>query len=183
MNRKRTFRIHSSALALLSLFVLAPAALAQNPDPPDRYSEKLFKIDVREIILDSIDFNDQTARMSIGLNMSNLPVPLRLKDFDYRLRLFGLDTIEGNYDGEMKLGGKNASRINLPLVVNLRSIPGVIWSAFSNRGRLKFDLDTAFTVPLIVFDKRFKQSFSGEVPLKTLIDAATLLRARRLGGI
>ncbi|HXG93752.1 MAG TPA: hypothetical protein VNN73_15515, partial [Blastocatellia bacterium] len=73
------------------------------------------------------------------------------------------------------------SRVNLPLVVNLRSIPGVVWSAFTNHGRLKFDLDTAFTLPLFVFEKRFDKSFSGEVPLRSVVDAASILRARRLG--
>ena len=39
----------------------------------------------------------------------------------------------------------------------------------------------AFTLPLFVIEKRFDKSFSGEVPLKTLVDAATLLRASKLG--
>jgi hypothetical protein len=47
---------------------------------------------------------------------------------------------------------------------------------------LQFDLDTGFTLPLYVFEKRFDQSFSGEVPLKSLVDAASLLRAMRFGG-
>ena len=97
------------------------------------------------------------------------------------MRLYGLEAIEGSYDGLMKIGSKRGSRINLPLTVNLRSIPQVIWSAFKNRGRISFDLDTAFTLPLYVFEKRFDKSFSGEVPLKTLVDAATLLRASKLG--
>ena len=150
------------------------------PDRPtwDRYGDRLVDIDLSEVILESIDFRDQTARLSLALEIKNPFIPLRLKDFEYRLRLYGLEAIEGFHDGEMKLGGKGELRVNLPLVVNLRSIPGVIWSAFSNGGRLKFDLDTAFTLPLLVFEKRFDKSFSGEVPLKTLVDAATILRAR-----
>jgi hypothetical protein len=163
---------------LICVSIFAASAQAQGRRSPERYADRLVDINLSEVILESIDFRDQTARMSLGIEIKNPFIPLRLKDFEYRLRLFGLEAIEGFHDGEMKLGGKGGSRINLPLVVNLRSIPGVVWSAFSNRGRLKFDLDTAFTLPLIVFEKRFDKSFSGEVPLKTLVDAASILRAR-----
>src|SRR6185503_9790148 len=181
MNGRKLLRVGALALAFaLGVAALESSADAQTRRNASRYTDKLIKFSVSEITLESIDFRNQTALMGIGLEISN-PLPIKLKDFDYSLRLYGLETIAGNYDGEMKLGGKNGSRINLPVEINLRSIPGVIWTAFKNRGRLKFDLDTAFTLPLFVFEKRFDKSFSGEVPLKSLVDAATLLRASRLG--
>ena len=180
MNRKAVWGSGRRLPALLiCLLILASSAAAQGRRSPDRYGDKLEDINLSEVVLESVDFRDQTARMSLGIEIKNPFIPLRLKDFEYRLRLYGLEAIEGFHDGEMKLGGKDGSRISLPMVVNLRSIPGVIWSAFSNRGRLKFDLDTAFTLPLFVFEKRFDKSFSGDVPLKSLVDAATILRASR----
>ncbi|MEN3335736.1 MAG: hypothetical protein V7641_5101 [Blastocatellia bacterium] len=167
-------------IVAMCLFTLATSAAAQRPLPGDDYTDKLVSVSVREVILEAIDFRDQTARMSIALDVKN-PLPLKLKDFDYRLRLFGLEAISGDYDGEMKLGGKRPLRINLPVTLNLRAIPQIVWSAFRNDGRLKFDLDTAFTLPLFVIEKRFDKKFSGEVPLKSLVDAATLLRASKLG--
>ena len=167
-------------LVALCLFTLAGSAAAQRPLPGDDYTDKLVSVSVREVVLEAIDFRDQTARMSIALDVKN-PLPLKLKDFDYRLRLFGLEAISGDYDGEMKLGGKRPLRINLPVRLNLRAIPQIVWSAFRNGGQLKFDLDTAFTLPLFVIEKRFDKKFSGDVPLKSLVDAATLLRASHLG--
>jgi hypothetical protein len=167
-------------IVALYLFAIAANASAQSRIPDDDYSDKLVSVNVREVILEDIDFRDQTARMSIALDLKN-PLPLKLKDFDYRLRLYGLEAITGVYDGEMKLGGKRPLHINLPVKLNLRTIPQIVWSAFRNDGRLKFDLDTAFTLPLFVIEKRFDKKFSGEVPLKSLVDAATLLRASRLG--
>jgi len=182
MKQRRIFTLHQSAVAFaLGLMIFAAPAQAQNRRSSDRYSDKLISINVSEIVLESINFRDQTARMNVGLDITNALIPISLKDFDYRLRLYGLDAIEGSYDGLMKVGSKRGSRINLPVTVNLRSIPEVIWSAFKNRGRISFDLETAFTLPLFLFEKRFDKSFSGEVPLKTLVDAATLLRASRLG--
>ena len=102
-----------------------------------------------------------------------------MKDFDYRLRLADQDIIEGTHYGNLKIGGRRASRVNLPVTVHLRSIPNVVWSAFTNRGRLRYDLDSAFTLPLFVTEKRFDQSFS--VPLRSIVDAASILRARRMG--
>lgn len=167
-------------IVALCLFAFAASASAQSRIPNDDYSDKLISVSVREVILEAIDFQDQTARMSIALDVKN-PLPLKLKDFDYRLRLYGLEAITGDYDGEMKLGGKRPLRINLPVRLNLRAIPQIIWSAFRNSGRLKFDLDTAFTLPLFVIEKRFDKKFSGDVPLKSLVDAATMLRASKLG--
>ena len=168
------------SLCLLALLA-GSNAQAQSRLPVERLGGKLVNIKVGEITLESVNFRDQTARMSIGLDISNGLVPVSLKDFDYSLRLYDQQTIEGRYPGTMKLGGKRASRVNLPVIVNLRSIPGVLWSAFSNRGQVKYELDTGFTLPLFVMEKRFDQSFSGEVPLRSLVDAASILRARRLG--
>ena len=82
----------------------------------------------------------------------------------------------------LKVGGRSSSRVNLPVTVHLRSIPGAVWSAFRNRGRVQYELDAGFTLPLFVTERRFDQSLSGEVPLRTLVDAATILRASRLAG-
>ena len=136
------------------------------------------QIKVGEITLESIDFRNQTASLNVGLDIANGFIPVSLKDLDYRLRLADRDVIEGTHHGTLKVGGRRASRVNLPLTVHLRSIPEVVWSAFTNRGRLRYDLDSAFTLPLFITEKRFDQSFSGEVPLRSLVDAASILRAR-----
>ena len=136
------------------------------------------QLKVGEITLESIDFRNQTANLNVGLDVANGLIPVSLKDFDYRLRLGDRDLIEGSHDGTLKVGGRKASRVNLPVTVHLRSIPGVVWSAFTNRGRLSYELDSAFTLPLFITEKRFDQNFSGEVPLRSLVDAASILRAR-----
>lgn len=140
------------------------------------------QIKLSEVTLESIDFRNQTATLSLGLDVANGLIPVSLKDFDYRLRLADRDLIEGSHNGSLKIGGRRASRVNLPVTVHLRSIPGVVWSAFSNRGNIRYDLDSAFTLPLFITEKRFDQSFSGEVPLRSVVDAASILRARNIGG-
>ena len=170
------------AMALM-VFASAPAASAQWRLPElGRIGDSVnVQIKVGEITLESIDFRDQTADLNIGLDVANGLIPDSLKDFDYRLRLADRDVIEGTHDGTLKVGGRRASRVNLPVTVHLRSIPSVVWSAFTNQGRLRYELDSAFTLPLFVTERRFDQSFSGEVPLRTVVDAASILRARRLG--
>ena len=186
MNKKmiHSFRINRHILAvLLCLLALASGVSAQSRRQADRLGDKLVDINVGEITLEAIDFRDQTARMNVALDISNSLMPIKLKDFEYRLSLFNQQTIEGSYNGTMKIGGRKPSRINLPVVLNLRSIPGVVWSAFSNRGQVRYQLDAGFTVPLFIMNKRFDQSFAGEVPLKSLVDAASILRARRLNDV
>ena len=171
------------AVTLLT-FAAAPEASAQFRMPDlGRIGDAVnVQIKVGEITLESIDFRNQTARLNLGLDVANGLIPVSLKDFDYRLRLADNDLIEGSHNGTLKVGGRKPSRVNLPLTVHLRSIPNVVWSAFTNRGRLSYDLDSAFTLPLFVTEKRFDQSFSGEVPLRSLVDAASILRAQRGGG-
>lgn len=176
------------ALALV-LFTSAPVATAQMRLPDigrigdlGRIGDAVnVQIKLGEVTLESINFRDQTANLNLGLDVANGLIPVSLKDFDYRLRLGDQDLIEGSHNGALKIGGRRASRVNLPVTVHLRSIPGVVWSAFTNRGRLRYDLDSAFTLPLFVTEKRFDQNFSGEVPLRSLVDAASILRARRAG--
>ena len=167
-------------LLLLSFLVmgLATNASAQwsSRIPIEKIGGKLVDIKVGEITLEAIDFRDQTAHLSVGLDIRNSFVPVSLKDFDYRLSLFDQELIEGRHNGTLKVGRN--SRVNLPLVVNLRSIPGVVWQAFSNRGQVRYQLDAGFTLPLYIMERRFDQSFSGQVPLRSLVDVASILRAR-----
>jgi hypothetical protein len=168
----------------LALFVaaLCAGAQAQGRSTIGRLGGKLVDVKLGELTLESIDFREQTARLNLGLDVSNGLVPVTLKDFDYRLRLAGQDAIDGTYNGNLKIGGRKNSRVNLPVVVHLRSIPGVVWSAFRNQGRVGYELESGFTVPLFVTEKRFDQSFAGEVPLRSLVDAASILRASRMSG-
>ena len=169
------------AVALL-MTAFAVGASAQGRVPVERMGGRLVKMKVGEITLESIDFRDQTARLNLGLDISNGLLPVSLKDFDYALRLNGEETIEGTHNGTLRIGGRNSSRVNLPVTVHLRSIPGTIWSAFRNRGRVQYELDTGFTLPLLITEQRFDQSFAGEVPLRTLVDAASILRASNMAG-
>lgn len=183
MRRGLKERVGVWAWSLVCVLLLAGAsASAQSRADIGRLGERMVELKVGELTLESVNFRDQTARLNLGLDVKNGLLPVSLKDFDYRLRLFGQPLVEGNYDGALKIGGRRASRVNLPLTVSLRSIPGVVWSAFSNRGQVQYELDTAFTLPLFIMEKRFDQSVEGEVPLRTLVDAATILRARNLGG-
>jgi LEA14-like dessication related protein len=178
------FLISVAALMVLSLgtgSVVQTDAQGRFPDLGRLGDAVNVQLKVGEITLDSIDFRNQTAQLTVGFDLANGIIPVNLKDFDYRLRLADRDVIEGSHSGTLKIGGRRASRVNLPVTVNLRSIPSVVWSAFTNRGRLRYDLDSAFTLPLFVTEKRFDQSFSGEVPLRSVVDAASILRARRIG--
>ncbi|HJQ31851.1 MAG TPA: LEA type 2 family protein [Pyrinomonadaceae bacterium] len=171
-----------AAFALFVVALCAASAQAQRRSTIGRLGGKLVDVKLGELTLESIDFRDQTARFNLGLDVSNGLVPVTLKDFDYRLRLAGQDAIEGTYGGNLKIGGRRSSRVNLPVTVHLRSIPGVVWQAFRNQGRVGYELESGFTVPLFVTEKRFDQSFAGEVPLRSLVDAATIVRASRGGG-
>ncbi|MGH9942415.1 MAG: hypothetical protein ACRD9R_08670 [Pyrinomonadaceae bacterium] len=42
---------------------------------------------------------------------------------------------------------------------------------------MRYQLDAGFTLPLFVFEQRIDRSFNGEVPLKSVVDAASILRA------
>ena len=168
--------------AVLFVLALAAGAQAQGRSTAERLGGRLVNIKVGELTLESIDFREQTAQLSLGLDISNGLVPVTLKDFDYSLRLAGQDAIEGTHYGDLKIGGRKGSRVNLPLTVHLRSIPNVVWQAFRNQGRIDYELDSGFTVPLFITEKRFDQSFAGEVPLRTLVDAASILRASRMSG-
>lgn len=165
-----------------SFLTFSNEAAAQRRFPNIDVGSRLVKMNVGEITLERIDFRNQTAQMSVALDVSNSLVPVNLKDFDYRLSLYDSDLIEGVY-GDLRLNGNRPTRLNLPVTVNLRSIPGAVWQAFRNRGRIRYQLDTGFTLPLYVTEKRFDKSFDGEVPLKSLVDAASILRASGMSNI
>ena len=188
MKKSLTAKAGVLALALCAVILGAQEASAQGRLPVDlgRIGDlgRAVNVDMRvgEITLESIDFRDQTAHFNIGLDVKNGLLPVSLKDFDYDLRLFGRDFIRGSHDGTLRVGGRNHSRVDLPVVVHLREIPGVLWSALRSRGQVQYEMDAGFTLPLFVTERRFDKSFSGEVPLRTVVDAASILRAERSAG-
>src|SRR3712207_4832929 len=100
--------------AALFVLALAAGAQAQGRSTAERLGGRLVNIKVGELTLESIDFRNQTATLSLGLDVSNGLVPVTLKDFDYRLRLAGQETIEGTHYGDLKIGGRKSSRVKLP---------------------------------------------------------------------
>src|SRR5688572_26454482 len=157
MSKKSLVNFVPAGRALaVALFVLTlcVGAQAQGRSTVERWGGKLLDVKVGELTLESINFQDQTAHLSLGLETNSL-VPVTLKDFDYRLRLAGQDAVEGTYGGSLKIGGRKGSRVELPVVVHLRSIPGVVWSAFRNQGRVGYELESGFTVPLFITERRF----------------------------
>lgn len=178
---KRFLMIAALMLPLFAVTTTTAQAQMRLPDLGRVGDAVNVQLKVGEITLNSIDFRNQTAQLTVGFDIANGFIPVNLKDLDYRLRLADRDVIEGSHEGTLKIGGRRASRVNLPVTVHLRSIPGIVWSAFTNRGQLRYDLDSAFTLPLFFTEKRLDQSFSGEVPLRSVVDAASILRARRIG--
>jgi uncharacterized protein involved in outer membrane biogenesis len=178
-------RIVRHALLTLSMLLIAVSVTAVTAAAQSRrssggiFGNKLVDVSLGEVTLERIDFQNQTAQLSVRLDITNALLPVQIKDFDYRLSLFNNELIKGSYAGTMRVGGKRPSRVNLPVSVNLRSIPSTLWAAFTNRGQVSYNLDTAFTVPLYITERRFDQSFSGEVPLRSVVDAATIMRAQR----
>lgn len=183
---RRTLAHHAFLALFITLVAICATAItagAQNRRSSGGiFGNKLVDVSLGEVTLERIDFQNQTAQLSVGLDITNALLPIQIKDFDYRLSLFNNELIEGNYAGTMRVGGKRPSRVNLPVSLHLRSIPSTLWSAFTNRGRVRYNMDTAFTVPLYITERRFDQSFAGEVPLRTVLDAATIMRAQRSGG-
>lgn len=181
---KPFFGVLTLALAILA-FAPQQAEAQQRRLPKvniGNFGSNMVKMKVGDITLNRINFRNQTADLTVGLDVANTFIPVNLKDFDYRVRLYESEFIEGSY-GDLRLNGKRSTRLNLPVTVNLRSVPQVIWQAFRNRGNIRYELDTGFTLPLYVTEKRFDKSFNGEVPLKSLVDAASILRASQLGGL
>src|ERR671916_346074 len=113
---------------LVGLIAFTPNVSAQNRRGGlggwgDKISN-FINVKVSDVTLEAIDFRDQTARLSVGLDITNPYVPVKLKDFDYRLSLFDQATIEGRHDGTLSLGGRNGSHVDLPVTINLRSLSG-----------------------------------------------------------
>src|SRR5215211_1836703 len=108
MLKKALVHLFPAGRALaVALFVLTlgVAAQAQGRSPIERWGSKIMDVKVGELTLESIDFRDQTAHLSLGIETNSL-VPVTLKDFDYRLRLAGHDAVEGTYGGALKIGGR-----------------------------------------------------------------------------
>lgn len=179
-NMKTLINKSAVLLTLLLTFFFSTESFAQNRFPNIDVSSRLVKMNVAEITLETINFRNQTANLSVAVDVSKTLIPVSLKDFDYRLNLYNSEILEGNY-GDLRLNGNRATRLNLPVTVNLGSIPGVVWQAFRNRGSIRYQLDAGFTLPLYVTEKRFDKTFAGEVPLKSLVDAASILRASQFG--
>lgn len=152
----------ATGIALLMALVAASATTALG-------SDKAPRVTLKGVSVKQVNWTSGTADTLVSLEVENPGPEVKIKDVRYRLKLNGQDAAEGKRDDDVRLPAASTTTVEVPLTVNLLAIPGVAWGALSSGLKLRYDLETELTVPVLgLFNHRVKTTFGGDLPLGDL---------------
>ena len=141
-------------LALVIAVCCAGTAAADSGKP---------RIELKGVTVKGIDLQKKTADTTISVEIHNPGSSFKVKDVSYRLKLNGKHIAEGKYKDEIRIPSNSSAVVEVPLTVSIQEIPGLAWSTVAGGFAVRYDLETAFTVPVMaLFNRKMTTSFSGE---------------------
>lgn len=145
-----------TAVALLTILACASITQAAQDQKP---TVKLKNITVKRIAL-----ADQTAEMTVSIEIENPGSAFKVKDASYRLKLNGQTTADGEHKEVIQVPANATVTVDLPITVNLSALPAVTWSTIADGLNLSYEIETEFTVPLFaMFKHKVKTAFKGDL--------------------
>ena len=135
------------------------------------------------VSVESVDWNNRTARTELSIAVDNPGPAFKLKDLSYRLKLNDKQAAEGKYDKEIEVPAHSSTTFNLPCAVDLSSLPGVAWSVIAGGFDVHYELEAEFTVPVFPpLSPRIKTSIGGDLSLTQTVSGWTAKIKERIAG-
>jgi LEA14-like dessication related protein len=163
MSRRSTPLVRlKAALAAVVIFLSASAALAAE--------DKKLQVALKGVDLTRIYLSTHSADATVGVVIDNPGSGFKVKNLRYRLKLNGDYVAEGQHKEEIEVRKASVTTVEMPVTIDLLAIPGVTWRSISGGFKLRYDVETEFSVPVFAFyNHKVKTTFSGEVPLSTAL--------------
>jgi LEA14-like dessication related protein len=121
---------------------------------------------LKDINFDKFDLWKKTVEMIAVVEIKSPGVALKLRDVNYKLKLNDNPVAEGQYEQDVELPATGETEIKLPFTLDLTSLPGVTWDMITESFTLRYEIETAFTIPLFAaLNHTQKTSFKGDLPL------------------
>ncbi len=158
--------------ALVLAICLAAAAQDKKPDAQ-----------LKRVTINSIDWWNQTADAVVTVEITNPAIAMRVKDVGYHLRLNGARVAEGKLDREIHISAASTTDVDLPVTVNLRSLPAAVWNMLTGGLSLRYEVEAEYALSVFgINTERMKTSFSGDVPvMKALSSLSEKLKEKVVG--
>ena len=132
------------------------------------------EVSLKAISVNSVDLYEQSADLTVYLEVQNPGPEFTLKDISYKLKLNGQEAARGKQQKDIKIPAASTTSVDMPLIVDLAALPSVTWAGVTGGFKLRYDLDAEFTVPVFVlFNHKVKTAFGGDL---TLGDALTSVK-------
>ncbi len=119
-----------------------------------------------------------TADLLVAVEVTNPNPSVTLTNLAYRVKLNGVPSGEGKYGEKLTLPDKGKMALDLPVTVDLTSLPGVGVEGVLAGVKLEYHVTAEFDVSLFIFKKHVTRALAGKVPVSALLPRVTLPRLR-----
>lgn len=147
---------------------------SKDGEKPDKDNDQEPEMKVQSVRIDEVHLT--TADMTVTVEIYNPHSALTISNLSFWVKLNDVQSGEGRYPDEIKLPGKSAITLILPLTVDLTALPGVGVEGVLGGIRLDYQVDSEFDVSFMIFKKRVKKTMTGTVPVQAVLPRITLPR-------
>lgn len=150
-------RVKRILVAFLLMSILGSPARAFEAAKP--------AVHLKGVSVEGIDWNNRSAKTTLSIAIDNPGPAFKLRDLSYRLKLNDAQAAEGRYDPPIEVPAQATATFELPCNVDLSALPGVAWAIITGGFDVHYELETEFTVPLVMLNPRIKTSVGGDLSL------------------
>jgi LEA14-like dessication related protein len=157
--------------ALVAVLALAAALWSFRPAtaeerPPKDYSE--LKLTVQTIRVDSISY--PKVALTVTTDVENPNSKATLSNLKYRIKLNGVESGEGRYEGKTAIPGKGKATFDFPVSLDVTAVPDVVGGMLTSARltespKIDYVVATEFDVSILFFKKHVKRTLTGQLPL------------------
>lgn len=124
--------------------------------------------------IEHVDWAKGTADTKLHLEIENAGPAFKIKDLSYTLKLNDKQAATGKYDRDVVVPAHSSATFELPVTVDLTTLPGVAWKIISGGFEIRYELETEFTLPIFPsLNPRIKKSIGGNFSLEATVSGWT----------
>jgi LEA14-like dessication related protein len=126
------------------------------------------KLTVQAIRVNSISY--PKVAMTVTTDVENPNAKATLSNLKYRIKLNGVESGEGRYEGKTVIPGKGKATFDFPISLDVTALPDVVGGLLTSARltespKVDYVVATEFDVSVLFFKKHVKRTLTGRLPL------------------
>lgn len=157
-NSPKTFEAIRATVTLILLLACVGVVRASD--------DKKRRVELKQVTINRLDLLQRRVEATVRVEIKNPGSSFKINSVSYRLKLNGTDAAEGKYKKKINVPAASTITLDVPISVSLVALPAIAMGASPAGFKLRYELWTEFTVPVMIFfSRKVKTTITGDLPL------------------